>query len=401
MAATGFDRMPGQGFSSRTARFQSLGLHPELLTGSQHQSTPNVAPGSYDLMQYGDFSEQTIQKRMEGPNWQQALYTEQLAKFPHPNFRETYEKRLEDQKRLGPGTYPINDFITEADRRPRCARGALDQLSPRFPKEQLDKAPPPGAYGIPDEKIHRKRWEQGSNIPSLDWNQGPRTLPLQGSKIGPGTYNIKNSIDELINKRVSEKGPYQIFSLDRSAPIATGHYAVLDTWDLSPDFPSKDYPESTSITHELTKSKHGTFSKLNRFQKKPTNRLAIEHPGLEPKNVDFPGPGAYVVTRPWEKHDYHAKKVGFNSSSTRNDNRSFTSTGGHNTVGVGRYNIVSPVRDETIADKRKRPKRRNIAFSSTTSRFATVDGESLLNERLKPHNLRLEQRQQLFLKGHI
>ncbi|CAF4695062.1 unnamed protein product [Rotaria socialis] len=359
MAATGFDRMPGQGFSSRTARFQSLGLHPELLTGSQHQSTPNVAPGSYDLMQYGDFSEQTIQKRMEGPNWQQALYTEQLAKFPHPNFRETYEKRLEDQKRLGPGTYPINDFITEADRRPRCARGALDQLSPRFPKEQL------------------------------------------GSKIGPGTYNIKNSIDELINKRVSEKGPYQIFSLDRSAPIATGHYAVLDTWDLSPDFPSKDYPESTSITHELTKSKHGTFSKLNRFQKKPTNRLAIEHPGLEPKNVDFPGPGAYVVTRPWEKHDYHAKKVGFNSSSTRNDNRSFTSTGGHNTVGVGRYNIVSPVRDETIADKRKRPKRRNIAFSSTTSRFATVDGESLLNERLKPHNLRLEQRQQLFLKGHI
>ncbi len=133
-------------------------------------------------------------------------------------------------------------------------------------------------------------------MPSLDWNRGPRTLPLQvrfllenflcfslvnfkGSKIGPGTYNIKSSIDDLIKKRVSEKGPYQIFTVSRSAPISTGHYAVLDTWDLSPDFPSKDYPESISLTHELKKNKHGTFSKLDRFQKKPTDRLAIEHPG--------------------------------------------------------------------------------------------------------------------------
>jgi hypothetical protein len=90
---------------------------------------------------------------------------------------------------------------------------------------------------------------------------------------------MKSSIDELINKRVSEKGPYQIFTVSRSAPISTGHYAVLDTWDLSPDFPSKDYPESISLTHQLASNKHGTFSKLNRFLKKPTDRLAIEHPG--------------------------------------------------------------------------------------------------------------------------
>lgn len=51
--------------------------------------------------------------------------------------------------------------------------------------------------------------------------------------------------------------------------------------------------------------------------------------GLEPKNVDFPGPGAYALTRPWEPIDYHMKKVPFNSTSTRNDKRSFTHTGGH------------------------------------------------------------------------
>jgi hypothetical protein len=121
----------------KISRFQSLGLHPELLTRIQLQSSPNVAPGSYDLMQYGDFSDKTIQKRIQGPNWQQSLYTEQMAKIPHSSFKETHDRRKEDEKRIGPGAYPIDDFLTIADRRPGCIRGSLDQLSPRFPKDTL------------------------------------------------------------------------------------------------------------------------------------------------------------------------------------------------------------------------------------------------------------------------
>jgi len=112
-------------------------MHPKLLTDAQPQSSPNIAPGSYNLMQYGDCSEKTIQKRMQGPNWQQALYTEQMAKIPHSSFKATYEFRKEIEKRIGPGTYEITDFLTDADRRPHGVRGALDQLSPRFPKENL------------------------------------------------------------------------------------------------------------------------------------------------------------------------------------------------------------------------------------------------------------------------
>lgn len=113
-------------------RFQSIGLHPGLLTRIQLKSSPNVAPGSYDIMQYGDFSGKNIQKRAEGPNWQQALYTEQMAKIPHSTFKETYEKRKEEERRLGPGAYPINDFIIDNDRKPRSIRGSLEQLTPRF-----------------------------------------------------------------------------------------------------------------------------------------------------------------------------------------------------------------------------------------------------------------------------
>jgi hypothetical protein len=87
-------------------------------------------------MQYDEFNEKNVQKRAQGPNWQQALYTEQMAKIPHSSFKETYEKRKEGERRLGPGTHSINDFITESDRKPRCLRGALDQLTPRFPIDQ-------------------------------------------------------------------------------------------------------------------------------------------------------------------------------------------------------------------------------------------------------------------------
>ncbi|CAF1155872.1 unnamed protein product [Didymodactylos carnosus] len=319
-----------------------------------------------------------------------------MSKIPHTNFKAKYEVQKEEERRIGPGAYEIKDFLIEADQKPQCSRGLLDQLTERFPKDIADKAPPPGAYGIPDQKIVEKRWQQGSNIPSFQWRQGDRTLPLEGADIGPGTYNLKSSVDDLLNKRVSEKGPYQLFSVSRSAPINTGHYAVLDTWDLREDFPSKNYPESTSSLKQLqhySQAKHGLFSKLSRFQKKPTDRLAIEHPGLEPKNVDFPGPGAYNVPAHWERKDLHKKKIPFNSSSGRSDRRSIAFfSGSYNSVGVGRYNLVNPVRDETIADKRKRPKRRNIGFSSTTTRFSSADGEQILNERLKPQNLRSEQR---------
>ena len=77
-----------------------------------------------------------VHKRAQGPNWQQGLYTEQMAKIPHSSFKQTYEKRKEEERRVGPGTYSIDDFIAEADRRPQCLRGALDQLTPRFPNDE-------------------------------------------------------------------------------------------------------------------------------------------------------------------------------------------------------------------------------------------------------------------------
>lgn len=49
---------------------------------------------------------------------------------------------------------------------------------------------------------------------------------MQGSKLGPGTYNFKSFADETTNKVTSTRGPYDLFSGDRNKPITVGHLAA-------------------------------------------------------------------------------------------------------------------------------------------------------------------------------
>lgn len=46
-------------------------------------------------------------------------------------------------------------------------------------------------------------------------------------------------------------------------------------------------------------------------------------------------------------------------------------------IGVGRYNLQTPVRDETVADKRRRSRKR-VPFSSAAPRFGSAQSEILL-----------------------
>lgn len=49
----------------------------------------------------------------------------------------------------------------------------------------------------------------------------------QNAWVGPGTYEVKGSIEELLKKKTGTKGPYDCFSLDRNKPVLTGHRSVL------------------------------------------------------------------------------------------------------------------------------------------------------------------------------
>ena len=67
--------------------------------------------------------------------------------MPHLLYKEQWEQKLEQSRKLGPGSYNITDFLEEAKRRPQCRRGHLELLEPRFAKEKTDSTPGPGVYG--------------------------------------------------------------------------------------------------------------------------------------------------------------------------------------------------------------------------------------------------------------
>ena len=49
---------------------------------------------------------------------------------------------------------------------------------------------------------------------------------FQGSGLAPGTYTFKSGIEACLAKITGTRGPYDIFSGDRSKPQPYGHYSV-------------------------------------------------------------------------------------------------------------------------------------------------------------------------------
>ena len=57
---------------------------------------------------------------------------------------------------------------------------------------------------------------------------GPQVLrvwPIYGSDLAPGRYDVLHDRDKIYNRLVSKRGPYDVFSEDRSKVIH-GHYAI-------------------------------------------------------------------------------------------------------------------------------------------------------------------------------
>lgn len=98
----------------------------------------------------------------------------------------------------------------------------------------------------------------------------------------PATYNHKNSIDELIKKRVSNRGPYDLFSEIRSAPIKTGHYVEDQDKKLGPG--QYDIPSFVDALKNTAHAKHGKFGKIAQYPVVSGDRLSVNNTSLQPRN---------------------------------------------------------------------------------------------------------------------
>ncbi|KAG7276114.1 hypothetical protein CRUP_026203 [Coryphaenoides rupestris] len=94
--------------------------------------------------------------------------------------REALSNKHFLKTKVGPGTYESTDFIQELARKPGSVRGVCASLDRRF-REVKDCVP------------------------------------------GPGTYMLKSSVDILLSKKTSIRGPYDLFTGPRDKSVAAGY----------------------------------------------------------------------------------------------------------------------------------------------------------------------------------
>ena len=88
-----------------------------------------------------------------------------------------------------------------------------------------------------------------------------RELQLVGCDLAPTRYNKKTFTEQILNKVVSKRGPYDLFTGSRAKPLMTGHLSVISASSiLGPG--SYELPSFTDEWGNKEKKKHGEFSKL-------------------------------------------------------------------------------------------------------------------------------------------
>ncbi|XP_064605226.1 ciliary microtubule-associated protein 2-like [Liolophura sinensis] len=385
----------GAPFGTQTARFDVSGIHPKSKTPgtftefpydkhSTDEVTRRLGPGLYNVYR-GGFSEHAVEERSSGPGWARAHEVEKMAALPHLLHKEQWELKRLLQRKLGPGSYDIQDSFHSTNTKPGSSRGICQTLATRFKDSVSSNTPGPGTYGkggIPQTVMEEKSKQSFSTVGMLDsgakLNRNPTCV---GSELAPGRYNYSSFVDELEKKVTSNRGPYDLFSGDRNKPITTGHLAAPALANLGPgQYSLKSFTDDWGTLH---KKKHGKFGSLNRFPAKPSERMFCQSLAQCPRNASEPGPGHYDHKRISKSASSNAP--GFLSSAQRNDRISqkfFTRNS--NPVGAGRYDVQR-------FDECQHKNGHTSVFKSRTTK-PNAEMAKFLKERIRAKDVRVEDR---------
>jgi len=326
---------------------------------------------------WGDFSPKSVEMRSRGPGWRQQEKVKRESQTPRLLFREEARRRAARLKELGPGTYDVPDGVGAVGRKPGSIRGVIASRDKRF-KEWCSDTPGPGSYGKGGTPA--AAWEEFNNRSAGNTGMmeggGKYVPPPGGSGIAPNRYETNSSsVQQLLAKVTSLRGPYDTFSTDRGQ-YNVGYLAkgkspylgneigfnnhFLDKW-------SDDY-------HRV----HGKFGKYAQYPKRPTDRMFLVDPVLAWKDPSFPAPGKYNPASPQQDSPNHDPPP-FLTSSSRDDKKSMQLFLGYpNPVAVGRY----------MPEKSEANKVVNGYASAFLSKTQPPDMKSFLalNERIRAKN---------------
>uniref|UniRef100_A0A8D0DXC6 Ciliary microtubule associated protein 2 n=1 Tax=Salvator merianae TaxID=96440 RepID=A0A8D0DXC6_SALMN len=325
-------KFTGAPFGTQSARFDVSAIYPNVKKPSTVLQAPysktlcsdlsrKLGPGTYSI-DNGCFGA-AAQTRLSSSSWAKAQEAMRLTNMPHFRYKEICTK--EKKARLGPGRYEYADFLQLAERRPHSIRGICNSGEVRF-KDRI-----------------------------------------RGSGLGPGTYNLKNGMDEMLKRVVSVRGPYEIFTGDRSKPIICGHFATTKKPTELSGSKVKSFLEELETRN---KKKHGVFSTLARFGC-PTDRIFFAAISQYPQEQVGDIAGILWIFE-------YENQPPFWTGAKRFDRKAYRLFFGNaNPVGVGRY-------DNTKYEKYPKKIRYRSLYMNETQRY--LSNLERDKERITPVN---------------
>ncbi|XP_066232484.1 ciliary microtubule-associated protein 2 [Saccopteryx leptura] len=375
----------GAPFGVQSHRFDVSAVYPDQKKCSTFTEVPysrlhsvdvaHIGPGTYGCKETC-FSKKKL-KREVGTGWAKAQEATRLTKLPHFQYQTIMrEKRLQKEK-LGPGSYNLKDFLEELHQKPCSTRGLLSSGEVRFRGLIGNYYPGPGNYGEkgnPYTKLEEMAWSR-SHSEGLMCRMSSRLPPRapQGSGLAPCTYSFQSGTEAILERTTGTRGPYDIFSGDRSKPQPYGHYSVQEK-------KPRELVNFKSFVDELNSypnKKRGVFSKLSRNPTTPTERIYWSTLSQFPRKLATSGPGMWL---PPEKKFRRTNQPPFLQSSKRADLRACQMLQGiWNPVGVGYY-----FNTWLMETKDHRQRYRSLFLSGSKRYLSDLDRDRFMQERLTP-----------------
>jgi len=306
--------------------------------------------------------------------------------MPHLLHRPEAKRRQERIRRLGPGTYNHTGFVEKLEKKPTSIRGVCASTGKRINPAFTEKTPGPGTYGIggiPPQALEQHSKQSPGNIGMLDSGKSiDRGLELVGCDLCPTRYTKKTFTEQILNKVVSKRGPYDLFTGNRAKPVKTGHLSVIPASAiLGPG--SYTIPSFTDDYTSEWKSKQGKFSKLHSECDDIRAAAAGERHNCCtlaqcPRSPREPGPGQYspkIFSVNVTEQKENRPAFGTSASRYRVEKQP-------NAIGAGRYNIMK----NSGCDSRKTNGAKWV-FKSSTQRFDEHDRSVYLKERIRPKDV--------------
>ncbi|XP_054428459.1 ciliary microtubule-associated protein 2 [Pteronotus mesoamericanus] len=372
----------GAPFGVQSHRFDVSAVHPNQKKMSTFTEVPysrlhsvamsHIGPGTY-ASKGTCFSKQKLKEEV-GTGWAKAQEATRLTQLPHFQYQPIIRERRLQKDKLGPGTYNFKDFLEQLQQKPCSTRGLLSSGEVRFRGHIGNSYPGPGNYGKkgnPYTKLEEKAWNRSHSEGLMSrMTNKPPPLAHQGSGLAPCTYSFKSGIEACLERSMGTRGPYDIFSGDRSKPQPYGHYSM-----------QKKKPRELigfkSFVEELNSrdnKKRGAFSKLSRNPTTPTERICWSTLSQCPRKL---GPSMWL---PPEKECRHTNHPPFLLSSKRTGLRAYQMfLGSWNPVGVGRYFNTWPME---MKDHRQRY--RSLFLGESKRYPSDPDRDRFLQERITP-----------------